>query len=91
MEHKRTSWSDLHRVRQKHNHEDDDVSHGGGKDDGHDDDGVGHDDDHFPRVTVVARLFIKTTTWSSRSLALSVMGENRKKGSWTFQQKYKQL
>ena len=45
---------------------------------------------NFLRVTVEDHLFIKTTTWSSRSLALSVMGENRKKGNWAFQPKYKQ-
>ena len=44
----------------------------------------------FLRATAEDHLFIKTTTWSSRSLALSVMGENRKKGNWAFQPKYKQ-
>ena len=73
--------------------DDNDVGHVGGggcydENDGRDGD---DDGDHFSRVTAEDHLFIKTTTWSSRSLALSVMGENRKKGNWTFQPKYKQL
>ena len=44
---------------------------------------------NFLRVTVEDHLFIKTTTWSSRSLALSVMGENRKKEIGHFNQNIK--